>query len=424
MATPDGGFSSVIDLTALEVAVARPLGLQKGTLPLGEAEGDLREPVLAFEAVLTEALARPPCLVSFSGGRDSSGVLALAAKVSRQHGLTPPVPATLVFPGDDAADEEQWQALVLKDLALPDWARITVHPGELDVVGPVAAKVLRRHGLLWPFNAHFHVPIIERATGGSVVTGIGGDEVAWASVSSRPERLLARQERVARWRTAASLGYAFCPRPVREVVCRLWYREEMPWLTRPGRSAARSAISHDSADVPFGFDRKLGWAWRSRYCQLTLASYKSLATANDVHMLHPFADQRVLEALAATGGIPGFGSRRALVRRLFGGVMPNAVMERVSKATFTNQSLTDSASSFGLRWSGRGLDHELVDVEWLKADWSSAAPHPRTVSLLQAAWLHDQGMGPPVPNGLPGQGGRGQLDPAKPELDLHHGGHV
>ena len=37
---------------------------------------------------------------------------------------------------------------------------------ELDSVGPVAQAVLRRHGPLWPFNAHFHMPLLERASGG------------------------------------------------------------------------------------------------------------------------------------------------------------------------------------------------------------------------------------------------------------------
>ena len=41
----------------------------------------------ALEAAVLPALQRPPCLVSFSGGRDSSAVLAVAADVARRHGL-------------------------------------------------------------------------------------------------------------------------------------------------------------------------------------------------------------------------------------------------------------------------------------------------------------------------------------------------
>ena len=192
------GLTPVVALTPLEVAVSQPLGLERDAKPLSVSRSTLRDPVKAIQDVLVEALSRPPCLLSFSGGRDSSGLLALATKVSREQGLELPVPATMLFPGDEAANEDAWQALVLKELGLPDWVRINVTPGELDLVGPVAATALKRHGLLWPFNAHFHVPIIERAAGGSLVTGFGGDEIALASRSARAERLLARQERTRR----------------------------------------------------------------------------------------------------------------------------------------------------------------------------------------------------------------------------------
>ena len=50
-------------------------------------------------------------------------------------------------------------------LQVRDWLRLDVD-GELDAVGPVARRVLRRHGLLWPFNVHFHAPMLEAARGG------------------------------------------------------------------------------------------------------------------------------------------------------------------------------------------------------------------------------------------------------------------
>ena len=48
---------------------------------------------------------------------------------------------------------------------------------ELDAVGPYAQRMLRGHGLVGPFNAHFHLPLIDAARGGSLLTGIGGDEL-------------------------------------------------------------------------------------------------------------------------------------------------------------------------------------------------------------------------------------------------------
>src|SRR3954453_21831281 len=95
-----------------------PLELLAGT-GLGEYEDKDKEvapaasagvtPREALEEVVGEALARPPCLVGFSGGRDSSAILALATYVARREGLPLPVPATYVFPGIRKADESSWQ---------------------------------------------------------------------------------------------------------------------------------------------------------------------------------------------------------------------------------------------------------------------------------------------------------------------------
>jgi asparagine synthase (glutamine-hydrolysing) len=65
-------------LTPLELAAGfpRPDATPTGPGPTPKAGF---EPLAAFRAVVRAALKRPPCLVSFSGGRDSSAVLAVAA---------------------------------------------------------------------------------------------------------------------------------------------------------------------------------------------------------------------------------------------------------------------------------------------------------------------------------------------------------
>jgi asparagine synthetase B (glutamine-hydrolysing) len=61
-----------------------------------------------LERVLVRSLQRPPCLVAFSGGRDSAGVLAAASHAARRHGLPLPIPATYRFPGAAEVDESEW----------------------------------------------------------------------------------------------------------------------------------------------------------------------------------------------------------------------------------------------------------------------------------------------------------------------------
>lgn len=56
-------------------------------------------PRQALADAMVAPLSRTPCYVSFSGGRDSSSVLAMARTVARQHQLDDPIPVTLRFPG-------------------------------------------------------------------------------------------------------------------------------------------------------------------------------------------------------------------------------------------------------------------------------------------------------------------------------------
>jgi len=181
-----GAARRAAPLRPLDIAYGVPLGRDRRAPRL--VPDQRRPPIAAIEEVLGTALARPPCVISFSGGRDSSALLAVAARLARRSGLNPPIPATLRFPGDAATDEGAWQATVLSHLGLDDWVRIDVGD-ELDAVGPVAGNALRRHGLLWPFNVHFHLPVIELAPGGTVVTGFGGDEIGRAGASARAERI-------------------------------------------------------------------------------------------------------------------------------------------------------------------------------------------------------------------------------------------
>ena len=130
----------------MEIVFGYVFGHEGTIAPSSDATRTPRE---ALERVVRDALLRPPCGVAFSGGRDSSLVLAVATHVARRDGLAEPVPITTVFPGVDDADESTWQELVVRHLELRDWQRIMIHD-ELDVIGPLAASHLLTDGLLWP----------------------------------------------------------------------------------------------------------------------------------------------------------------------------------------------------------------------------------------------------------------------------------
>ena len=102
-------------------------------------------------------------MVAFSGGRDSCALLAVAVGLARREGIADPIPITLEF-ADAATIETGWQERALAHLGVEDRVRVAV-ADELDLVGPVAARGLRRHGLLYPANAHLVVPMARAARG-------------------------------------------------------------------------------------------------------------------------------------------------------------------------------------------------------------------------------------------------------------------
>ena len=157
----------------LEIAACVVTG-HDGTLA-PSASGE-RDPRRALELVVLEALQRPPCGVAFSGGRDSSAVLAVAVHVARREGLAEPIPITKVFPDVPTTEEQSWQERVIDHLGLDDWQRVVIHD-ELDLLGPLATANLVDHGVVWPPTIHGDRPVVDRVRGGSLIDGEGGDEV-------------------------------------------------------------------------------------------------------------------------------------------------------------------------------------------------------------------------------------------------------
>ena len=78
-------------LSPLEIAAGVPLPERE---PRTRLERTDLAPRAALDQAILSGLQRAPCVVSFSGGRDSSLVLAAAVDAARRHGLPLPVPVT------------------------------------------------------------------------------------------------------------------------------------------------------------------------------------------------------------------------------------------------------------------------------------------------------------------------------------------
>lgn len=355
-------------------------------------DGPVVDPRSALEQAILPALCRSPCLVSFSGGRDSSVVLALATSLARREGLPVPVPVTHVFADDPDAEEGEWQELVIRHLGLGEWVRQQMGE-ELDVVGPAAIGVLRRYGLLWPAMLHAHLPFLEAARGGAVISGEGGDEVLGPLRITPVTQALRAHPRLDA-RAVAILTTAVAPLPLRARAL-AWRQRRDPapsWLRSPVLTAWRKMMVDDQLAVPLRWDQALRQVpWRRAGRTGLFDNLAALADDWDVAYHHPFLDLGFVEALARLGGWTGFLSRTEALRTLFADLLPDAILARTGKARFNAVVVASHSRDFVKRWNGEGVDPDLVDPEALVAEWRSPFPDARSLPLIQSAWLATQG---------------------------------
>ena len=372
-------------LTPLELASSVVVG-EAPVDPLPSSDGG-GSPLAAFEEATRLALARPPCLVSFSGGRDSSAVLAVAAEVARREGLDPPVPVTMRFAGAISADESGWQERVVGHLGLADWHRIDFEPGAYDFVGPVAEPVLQRHGVLYPPNAFAHAPLFEAARGGSFLTGVGGDDMlggwqweALGEVAARRRRPTPRDL----LRLASALGG---PPPRRAVMALRRRHWSFPWLRPAADRSVLRALRDEEAREPVRWSRRVAWKARRRYAAMRSQTLALLARDAGTEVHHPFVAPAFIRALAGAGRSVGLGDRTGAMRALFAHVLPEDVIARPDKAILFDVFWTSRARAFAEGWDGGGVDPAIVDRDWLRAHWQARLPHAATAMLIQSAWI-------------------------------------
>ncbi len=341
-------------------------------------------PRQALEACVLAALAQPPCVVSFSGGRDSSLVLAVATHVARREGLPPPIPFTLRFFNAPETEEPEWQERVVRHLDLADWIVRTLDD-ELDCVGPVAQRVMRRHGLLWPLNSHFVQPAAQAASGGTLLTGSGGDQVLAPSPHVHvPSAGGPRVRDLARW------GFRAAPQSVRRAVVARRNPEplSLPWLREQARRDVYRAMHDDDAAEPRLAAERTRWVWRLRAIQVALRCLSAVVEDEGARLVDPMLDRHFVAALAADARSGAYATRTIAMRTLAGDLLPDDVCARTTKAVFQRPFWNRHSEDFARRFDGACLDEALVDVDALKRHWADpAGPTAQSMTVLQAAWL-------------------------------------
>jgi asparagine synthetase B (glutamine-hydrolysing) len=321
--------------------------------------------------------------VAFSGGRDSSAVLALATRAARRHGLPDPVPVTERFPGLQDP-EDDWQELTVRHLGLKEWIR---KDGDVnsDLLGPASREFLRRYGVVWPATISANLGLAAVARGGVLLTGEGGDGV-WATYRVRAARRLLKRRPS---RAAISEGaLAIAPRPLRSRLARKDIN--CSWLRPEARRLAETAIADEDGREPFHTYKAMLHDASTRAPILGRHNFKVIAADLGTRLEFPLVDNRFLGALAPVIGRKGFWNVAGILGALFTGILPEQTIKRETKSLFHNAYFGPASRAFAAEWDGTGVDHDLVDVDRLKSLWRQERPHSMTFMLFQSAWLPKQ----------------------------------
>ncbi|MFC7877409.1 asparagine synthase-related protein [Isoptericola sp. NPDC057391] len=361
-----------------------------GLVPAAPAPATGDDPVGSIKDAVRRAAGGRPVAVTFSGGRDSSAVLAVATAVAREDGAPDPVPVTFRYPGVTEADESAWQEAVVHHLGLTTWRRIVVDD-ENDLLGEGARESLLRRGLLFPATMHVKDAMLRELEGHAVLTGEGGDEVFGDRRSRALLQVVAGRASAGTPRRAALaslLPVASRRRRERAVTGR--GLRALTWLSHGATERLADEIARDAAAEPLSFPRGLRWLLRRRASRVFLDTFGQVAAEHDVALAHPLLDDGFLGAVGRR--YPwGFTDRTAGMRAVFGTLLPDAVCARSSKASFNRAYLGAATRDFASRWDGAGVDPALVDVDGLRAAWLSGFPPGPTSLLLQQAWLASVG---------------------------------
>jgi hypothetical protein len=242
------------------------------------------------------------------------------------------------------AHETAQQEEVIIRLGLTEWIRFDFID-ELDLVGPIAMSVLRRHRFLWPSHAHVSMPLVEWAAGGSLITGLGQ-----RNALGEPGGLLCRD-----------------PGP-------------LPWLRRSAQREVRARWAADVASRPRTARRPPWWA-ALRQVQIGIELLRRLGAELRVEICHPLIDPVFTSAL---GELPASG---ATAGALFGDLLPSKLLAQPPTPIHRDGFWGRHSRELAEAWDGEDVDPALVDPEALRLQWSLPRPDARTFLLLQAVAL-------------------------------------
>jgi hypothetical protein len=184
-------------------------------------------------------------------------------------------------------------------------------------------------------------------------------------------------------------------------VRRHWESLAPSWLRPPAREAFMDDLVRWEAGEPLHWLPSVAREIGDRSHRVGAHNVDRVASEHQVRVFRPFLDPGFVQAFSGETGWSGPPGRTAGMRRVFGDLLPDALLSRNSKAYMTSLAFGDASRSFANSWSGQGLNSDLVDTDALRSCWLAERPHVGTAMALQAAWWADCG-GRPTPVALSG----------------------
>jgi asparagine synthetase B (glutamine-hydrolysing) len=336
-----------------------------------------------------------PVYVQFSGGCDSSLVLAAAVEACRRTDHTPPIPVTLRYPNLPETDESDYQDLVVGHLGLTEW-RIHQEPDGFDLLAPAAIEGLRRFGLVWPAPPLAMLHFYRSHEPGLWLNGEGGDESlgprrigglfnAWNAARRKQGRAV-----------AGNLANTFAPQSVRERRIRIYDHVDLGWL------------SPDLQAEYLGVARRY-WTWQplrpSRYAerylelpavQLARHNIAAIGGLAGHKVCMPLMSPDVVHVVTDCSTSQDVRSRTRVLRRHATEHLPSEIVNRRDKRFMGPVFFNSATREFARRWDGR-TSYVEIRASWLKEEWMKPEPSAMTMLLLQHAWLESEfGATPPT----------------------------
>jgi asparagine synthase (glutamine-hydrolysing) len=241
------------------------------------------------------------------------------------------------------------------------------------------------------------LPLLDVAKGGWLIAG-GGSMDFYLYWYWAPLLAALRQRKRPRRRDLALLATLLPGRTPNPLVRRHFRGPHMPWLREEAAVVAERLLAEAFA-APIRFDAAVA-RQRTHRCYVgALRGLELLAAAAEAQILIPLRSDRYLGALAAAGGRFGFGDRREAIARVGGHLVPDEVLRRRDDPGLQEVFVREQTREFVARWSGTGVDPDVVDPEVLRHVWSQDQVDWRASMLLQLAAAHDRSIGEGSPRG-------------------------